>query len=192
MFVQQLNQSLYLCTMLFSKALTADVKREEAALSYYYFERALKCPDLTNFKDEFEMRVTMADLLMAAGQIDLARGVLDGWVPPAHMQMRQPGVTYTEAALKSYYQPGTLALAWLITSDIHIREAAASVPDQSVETFTKRKRLCAQALEDLGKATALRDWKKDIEERREKIEIVSAMIEKDEASFLEKKKPGDK
>ena len=87
---------------------------DETGRAFYYFLRATVCPDISNFREQLEMRARMADLLLSMAHPVEARRVLDGWLPPPHLRARDASVAYTDAQLKTTYQPGTLAFAWLI------------------------------------------------------------------------------
>ncbi|MEI6232351.1 MAG: hypothetical protein WCT04_04830 [Planctomycetota bacterium] len=165
-----------------AKSGTPDAEKraqEEMALAFYYYQRSLKCPDLTNFRSEFDLRVMMADHLMASQNLSLAKECLEGWVPPAHLTVREKGKKYTAASMKTFYEPGTMALAWVIQSDIRLREASQSGLGTTKQAFDMRRRLLTEASDCIDKAAALRDWKTKLDEQRAKIATVRARIEKD-------------
>ena len=137
------------------RAREADVRREECQMLCYYLQQSSKCPDLTNFRNEFEMHVSAAHVLRATGDFEGVLKTLDGWVPPAHMSPLPPRSEHEVVArdLKLYYNPGRMAFAHSLMAESLMVCAEtfppAGKPGAAAITYADRIKMCDSALKFL-------------------------------------------
>ncbi|MEI6235225.1 MAG: hypothetical protein WCT04_19375 [Planctomycetota bacterium] len=123
-----------------------------------YFAAAIAREDLTQFREAFKFRVDHAELLLQNGKLDKALDCLTGFLPPAHLAMRDVSQEFRGAEFKTYYAPQTLARAWLIHAQVTL--SRANPPEMTLVALPVKRRfeLCDEAEASLTKSLAVFDW----------------------------------
>ncbi len=164
------------------RARTVEARREECGLMLYYLKRAEQCPDLTNFRDEFEMHLNAAHALVTIGEFETALVTLKEWVPPpAHLKPSPPagGHVFVATDLKRYYNPERMAFAHTLVADalLTLVERKPSLPAaERLKRIDEAARMLEPGPEVIGGDVAFKnfDWVGTRGKLRERVERMRA------------------
>ena len=131
-------------------------KRTDTMRVLEEFEAAMRCPDINNFCDIYELRVTCAELLAGAGMNAEARKFLEGWLPPAHLEMLDDSKPYNNSSQGTYYKPQTLAYAWLVMAAARFEQAAQRRFEGAA--YAEVSALGRDAVSEINRSIAVHVW----------------------------------